>query len=89
MNDYQEVILLESTLEIETLEFESTLDSAVVIGSGDLPYYDGPTVVDPRKEVQILETKNKALLDDITVKQIYRLDTQNLSGGVTVTIGLE
>ena len=54
-----------------------------------LPYYDGPYVVEPKKGDQELETKNKSMRDNVTVKSIYFSETTNVGGGYTVVIGKE
>ena len=50
--------------------------------------YDGETSVSPVfYDSQILKTKNKLMLDDVTVHPISIQDVDNPSGGYTVTIG--
>ena len=51
--------------------------------------FDGQYVVDPLFTEQTLETKDKKMLDDVTINPIYVADTSNLSGGITVYIGGE
>ena len=51
--------------------------------------YDGPYVVEPRKMEQILETSDKTMTDDVTVRAISYIEVGNLSGGTTATIGFE
>lgn len=58
----------------------------ITIVTGGYPSYDGPTVVIPSTNEQILETKQKSLESDITVKEIPYLETSNDSGGITVSI---
>ncbi len=49
--------------------------------------YDGEYVVEPSARSDIvLETKNKALLDDVTVNKIYYAETSNPANGKTVYI---
>ena len=62
------------------------------IGAGhsgtDYPIYDGPTTVTPElDEMQILQTKKKAVMDDIFVMPIPVTETHNEHGGLTVVIG--
>lgn len=60
------------------------------IGSRDsFPEYEGPYSVIPRKVPQVLDTKEKSTMDDITVEQIRYSETSNISGGETVIIGYE
>lgn len=49
--------------------------------------YEGDYNVIPRVYQQILETKDKLMLDDLTVEIIPLAKTINLSNGYTVTIG--
>lgn len=53
----------------------------------DVDTYDGSYEVEPKFEGQTLETKNKTLTDDISVKAIEVQSVSNLSGGRTVYIG--
>ena len=49
--------------------------------------YDGAYEVTPRVYEQILETKDKLMLDNVTVNIIPLAKTLNLSNGYTATIG--
>lgn len=49
--------------------------------------YEGPYEVNPMFVEQILETKDKSMTDDVTVKEIAVYRTENPSGGNTVIIG--
>ena len=51
--------------------------------------YEGEYVVTPHVGEQELQTKNKVLLDDVTIKAIPYFETSNTSGGNTVYIGNE
>ena len=53
------------------------------------PEYDGSYVVDPKRTVQILNTYKRAMEDNVTVKEIYFSQVENLSGGKTAFIGKE
>lgn len=59
-------------------------------GSTNLPVYTGDYVVIPRKTQDILlDTKNKAMLDNVTVEKIHYTETSNESGGMTAIIGFD
>lgn len=58
-------------------------------GGEKLPPYTGNYEVQPKITEQILKTKNKSMLDDVTVYQIPFKEVSNPEGGTTVTIGLE
>ena len=49
--------------------------------------YDGSYEVTPTIEQQILQTKNKTMIDDLTIKSIPYSEVTNTSNGITVTIG--
>lgn len=49
--------------------------------------YDGDYNVTPRVYEQVLPTKDKVLIDDVTVEIIPLSRVINLSNGYTVTIG--
>lgn len=51
--------------------------------------YEGEYTVTPKVEAQILETKEKFMYNDVTVKAIPFYSTSNTSGGNTVYIGKE
>lgn len=50
------------------------------------PVYDGPYVVIPTLEDQYLDTDNKTMRQDVTVKEIPVHRVANEYGGKTVTI---
>ena len=65
-----------------------------VKGTIGIPYgsnrYTGEYIVTPRAfDKTVLETANKTMLDDVTVKKIPYHETTNLSGGMTVVIAQE
>lgn len=49
--------------------------------------YAGPYIVDPAFNDQILDTDQKYMTEDVTVKAIAVSRTSNLAGGTTVYIG--
>ena len=49
--------------------------------------YEGPYEVIPKFMDQILETREKSMADDVTVKEIPVDKVTNVGGGYTVTIG--
>jgi hypothetical protein len=51
------------------------------------PSFDGPYEVTPRFYEQKLETKEKLMIDDVTVEIIPAYEVPNIAGGLTVTIG--
>ncbi len=55
-------------------------------GAKAYPIYDGPYIVTPKVYDQYLDTDNKALLEDVKVKEITYSVTQN-EKGLTVQIG--
>ena len=49
--------------------------------------YEGSYEIKPTTESQILQTKEKLMKDDLTVKAIPYAEVTNSSNGITVTIG--
>lgn len=49
--------------------------------------YPGPYTINPEFEDQVLDTSQKMMTDDVTVKAIAVSRTSNPSGGITVYIG--
>lgn len=59
------------------------------IGGGGRPFYQGPYLVIPKAyDEQILETRGKAMKDDVTVTKVPFYETHNESG-TTVCIAME
>lgn len=59
------------------------------IGGGGRPFYQGPYLVIPKAyDEQILETRGKAMRDDVTVTKVPFYETHNESG-TTVCIAME
>ena len=77
--------ILNSVIE----KFDIELEIGTIISQGEFPEYEGDYKITPKVTEQVLETKNKSLLDNITVFQIPYASVSNPSGGNTVTIGLE
>lgn len=51
--------------------------------------YEGDYEITPKVEAQTVPTKNKVLVDDMTIKSIPIYKTSNNSGGTTVYIAKE
>ena len=65
--------------------FNTDFGEVVLVKTDEV--YDGDYNVIPRVYQQTLETKDKVMLDDVTVEIIPLAKTKNLSNGYTVTIG--
>ena len=57
----------------------------VNVEGGDIPTYEGNYTVIPSKNEQVLETKDKKMIDDVTVEEISYTETSN-QYGTTVAI---
>ena len=80
----------QDTAEIGT-KFE-TNDSSFKLDistDGEYPVYNGNYRVTPKVTQQSLPTKNKVLVDDVTVNEIPFYNVENTSGGRTVFIAKE
>lgn len=60
----------------------------VQLGRGDAyPPYTGAYEITPQRVAQLLETKDKAMLDDVTVHGVSFAQSANPAGGMTCNIG--
>lgn len=74
-----------TTEKIKAKNFKSEILS--ISGGGGGEVYKGKYQIIPSVLEQILETKNRYLIDNVTVTQIPYHTVSNESGGNTVTIG--
>ena len=66
------------------------LFSSAIVSVGNVTMYNGPYSVEPRSDSdQTLDTAQKYMKRDVTVKKIQYAEVSNNSGGTTVTIGEE
>ena len=72
-----------------TSSFQGELGSNVIAKQYDYPIYDGQYDIDPLFAEQVLQTREKCLLDDLTVKAISVSYVSNPQGGQTAYIGGE
>lgn len=70
--------------QIIDLKFEALQIATLFIGGET---YSGEYDVIPSTTMQTLETKHKAMGDDVTIQEIPYAEVSNTSGGVTATIG--
>lgn len=73
---------------LDDMSFEPEFDVAVNT-QGDVVPYTGDYIVDPDFATQILGTKEKYMLDDVTVNPIEVARVSNPAGGRTIYIGGE
>lgn len=62
---------------------ESLPDAGAVVGTEP---YEGEYIVTPKVEAQTMPTKEKVMFDDVTIKAIPYVESENSAGGTTVTI---
>ena len=94
MSDYNDISFtmgLARPLDISIASNEMTIEIGVADGGGGkLPTYDGEYLVTPKPFTdQVLATKNKSLIDDVTVLEIPYSEVSNPEGGITANIGYE
>ena len=77
----------DESIDIKTKEDKVELKNNSTIVSMGASHYRGDYDVDPRFIEQTLETKDKLMGKDVTVRPIDVFTTTNLSGGNTVIIG--
>lgn len=80
---------IDSELDVKFIQTECSFNidfgEVVFVHTDDV--YDGDYNVIPRVYQQVLETKDKLMLDDVTVEVIPLTKIINLQNGYTVTIG--
>lgn len=57
------------------------------LGGVRIQEYEGDYIITPSGEIQVLETSQKKMQDDVTVLAVPYAETANSAGGITVTIG--
>lgn len=76
-------------LFVESQELVLEAEPALMIYTGGEPYAGSYEVVPKVAQSTILETANKVLAKDVTVKKIPQFEVSNDSGGKTFIIGEE
>lgn len=79
----------EYELIAENQEFDLEIDSATIVYTGGVPYTGSYEVTPKVEQSTILETTNKVLAKDITVKKIPQFEVSNEANGKTLIIGEE
>lgn len=79
----------EYELIAENQEFDLDIDSATIVYTGGVPYTGSYEVTPKVEQSTILETTNKVLAKDITVKKIPQFEVSNEANGKTLIIGEE
>lgn len=80
------------TLDVAFQESEQHIDyefNEVIEVDKNHEVYMGEYDVTPNIEQQVLETANKVLVENVTIKKIPFFEVGNTSGGTTVYIGKE
>jgi hypothetical protein len=82
-------VIIEVAPELsEALNLMIDIGFDVASGLGDrYEKYKGSYEITPRLEGQVVETKDKVLLDDLRVKEIPIQRVSNIGGGTTIYIG--
>lgn len=76
-------------LFVESQEFVLEVEPALMVYTGGEPYAGGYDVTPKVAQSTVLETANKVLAKDITVKKIPQFEVSNESNGKTLIIGEE
>ena len=77
----------EFEVELTQSDFDIDFEEAVIVQGERLPNYEGEYNVIPRVNEQVLETKDKSMIDDVTINAIPYVEVSNVGGGYTATIG--
>lgn len=78
----------EPEFDLDYMSFNPEFD-VIVNTQGDVVPYTGDYIVDPDFATQILGTKEKYMLDNVTVNPIEVARVSNPAGGRTIYIGGE
>lgn len=76
-------------LFVESQEFELEVEPALMVYTGGEPYVGEYEVTPKVEQSTVLETTNKVLAKDITVKKIPQFEVSNEADGKTLIIGEE
>lgn len=76
-------------LFVESQEFELEVEPALMVYTGGEPYVGEYEVTPKVEQSTVLETTNKVLAKDITVKKIPQFEVYNEADGKTLIIGEE
>lgn len=79
-------VLVKGKKLMGSMNSKGTLIGSCEKADSSIERYDGAYEVTPSKDEEILETKNKKLINDITVHAVPYSEVSNISGGYTVTI---
>lgn len=88
MDSVYRVATFELEFDLDDMSFNPEFD-VIVNTQGDVVPYTGDYIVDPDFATQILGTKEKYMLDDVTVNPIEVARVSNPAGGRTIYIGGE
>ena len=76
-------------LFVESQEFELEVEPALMVYTGGEPYVGEYEVTPKVAQSTVLETANKVLAKDITVKKIPQFEVSNEADGKTLIVGEE
>lgn len=88
MDSVYRVATFDLEFDLDDMSFNPEFD-VIVNTQGDVVPYTGDYIVDPDFATQILGTKEKYMLDDVTVNPIEVARVSNPAGGRTIYIGGE
>ena len=77
------------TVQTTEMVLVGNLEVGKVILNVDVENYEGSYTVTPKVSEQLLETKQRLMTDDLTIKGIPIYEVSNSSGGMTVYIAKE
>lgn len=70
----------EERIDVKFSSFQTVTDADI--------YEDSYEII-PKTTEQVMETKQKLMADDVTIRKIPFYETSNNTGGTTITIGKE
>ncbi len=87
MTEHKITVLGGTSVRLPTAGKYCEKDIVISATGGDHEQYKGSYTVTPSVTEQKMATKNKVMLDDVTVEAIPYAEVTNTSNGKTVTIG--
>lgn len=83
---FEQRCILDAALELKNKELLVDFGDISLVDAEAI-YYDGPYVVTPKVTSQVLQTEDKRMTADVTVKEIPYYEVSNLAKGKTIIIG--
>ena len=85
---YPNILTTHLNAMVQTPHVDLKLEIGTVLcNGGGYPEYEGPYIAVPKVVEQTFGTYHREMREDFKVKEITYLETANVGGGITATIG--